>query len=102
MVKYKSSRARSRFARRVVIMFYVYLLRSIVNKDVYVGYTTNLKTRFKQHNLGKVKSTKPHKPWTLIYYEAYKGKLDATKREKELKLHAGKNELLKHLRKSLV
>ena len=82
-------------------MFYVYILQSQINKDIYVGYTTNLKNRFKLHNLGRVKSTKSHKPWILVYYEAYKGKSDATKREKQLKIHASKKELLQRLVSSL-
>jgi len=51
--------------------------------------------------LGKVKSTKPYRPWILIYYEAYKNKKDAAKREKELKMHVAKKCLLKRLTKSL-
>ena len=82
-------------------MFYVYILQSQLNKDIYIGYTTNLKNRFKQHSLGKVKSTKPYRPWVLIYYESYRGKLDAIKREKQLKMHAAKNELLSRLGESL-
>ncbi len=82
-------------------MYYVYVLRNSRNRDVYVGYTTNLKERFRTHNLGKVKSTKPDRPWTLVYYEAYKSKLDSTKREKQLKMHAAKNELLARLKNSL-
>jgi putative endonuclease len=83
-------------------MFYIYFLKSLVNGDVYVGFTNDLKTRFKLHNSGKVKSTKAYCPWALIYYEAYKGKLDATKREKQLKMHAVKKELLSRLKGSLI
>lgn len=82
-------------------MFYVYILKSVKNKDIYIGFTNNLRVRFKLHNLGKVKSTKAYCPWALIYYEAYKGKLDATKREKQLKMHAAKGEVLSRLVKSL-
>jgi len=83
-------------------MYYVYILQSAIKKNIYVGYTNDLKARFKLHNSGKVKSTKAYCPWTLIYYEAYRGKLDATKREKQLKMHAAKNELLSRLRGSLI
>jgi putative endonuclease len=83
-------------------MFYVYILQSSKNKDIYVGFTNDLKNRFGLHNSGKVKSTKAYRPWTLTYYEAYRAKLDATKREKELKIHTAKNELVKKLQKSLV
>lgn len=83
-------------------MYYVYVLRSSTNKDVYIGYTTDLKNRFQLHNSGKVKSTKAYRPWVLVYYEAYREKLDATEREKELKIHAAKNALLNRLVKSLI
>ena len=82
-------------------MYYVYVLKSDNNGDVYVGFSSNLKQRLETHNSGKVRSTKANKPWKLIYYEAYRGKLDATKREKNLKMHAAKNELLKRLKVSL-
>jgi putative endonuclease len=82
-------------------MCYVYILQSGLNKDIYVGFTNDLKNRFNLHNSGKVKSTKAYRPWALTYYEAYGAKLDATKREKELKIHAAKNELLRHLENSL-
>lgn len=82
-------------------MFYVYVLKSKINNDIYVGYSKNLKNRFKAHNSGKVKSTKAYKPWILVYYEAYKNKEDATKREKQLKMHAAKKELISRLKYSL-
>lgn len=63
-------------------MFYVYSLKSLLNGDLYIGFSKDLKTRFKTHNDRKVKSTKTYVPWELIYYEAYKNKKDATQREK--------------------
>ena len=82
-------------------MHYVYVLRSEKNKDIYIGFTSNLKIRFNLHNSGKVSSTKANRPWKLIYYEAYMVKVDTIKRERELKIHAAKNELLKRLKNSL-
>ncbi len=75
-------------------MHYIYVLRSLIVDRIYVGFSSDLKERFRTHNLGKVRSTKAYKPWILIYYEAYKDKLHATKREKQLKMHAVKKELL--------
>ena len=97
-----SRRARSSFARQNRnFMYYVYVLQSSKNKDIYIGFTENLKIRFRLHNAGKVRSTKAYKPWNLIYYEAYRSKKDATKREKQLKIHAVKNDILKRLENSL-
>ena len=84
----------------VFSMFYVYVLKSNVNGDLYVGSTQDLRERFRLHNNGKVKSTKVNKPWTLVYYEAYKSKEDATKREFELKIHAAKNRLKEQIKNS--
>jgi putative endonuclease len=74
-------------------MFYVYILLSSVNNDLYVGYSENLKRRFIEHNNGLVKATKGYRPWKLIYYEAYGSKKDATKREQQLKMHRPKEDL---------
>ncbi len=82
-------------------MYYVYVLKSVNEKRVYVGFTADLKNRLSLHNSGRIRSTKSHIPWKLIYYEAYLAKSDATRREKELKLHAAKNALLKRLKFSL-
>ena len=75
-------------------MFYVYRLRSKQNpKQYYTGYTEDLKVRFKKHNDGLVQSTKPYRPWELIFYEAYKNQKDAKRREKYLKTTKGRKAL---------
>jgi len=66
-------------------MYYVYAIQSKKYKKIYVGYTNNLQKRFKMHNSGKIFSTKPYKPFELIYYEAYRNEKDAKNREKKLK-----------------
>ncbi len=61
-----------------------------------MGYTNNLKRRFKEHNDKKSIYTKHKAPFELIYYEAYKIEDDAKRREKMLKKHSG---ALIHLKK---
>lgn len=75
-------------------MYYVYLLKS-KKKDNwhYVGYTSNLKERFKEHQDGLSESTKPYRPLELIFYEAYKAKSDAKRREAYFKTNKGKRTL---------
>ncbi|MFZ2521883.1 MAG: GIY-YIG nuclease family protein [Minisyncoccia bacterium] len=51
-------------------MFYVYILKSEKDNNLYTGYTNDLKRRLIEHNSGKSKSTKSRKPFELIYYEA--------------------------------
>jgi putative endonuclease len=66
-------------------MFYVYVIQSKKSSNLYVGSTNDLKERITKHNKGLVKSTRKHKPYVLIYYEAYKIESDARRREKMLK-----------------
>jgi putative endonuclease len=84
-------------------MFYVYFLKSRnYDNQFYVGYTTDLKERFKKHNTGLVQSTKPYKPWELIFYEAYKSKSDAKRRELYLKTTKGRKGLRLMLKDTLL
>lgn len=48
----------------------------------------------KEHNDGKVFSTKNYRPFSLIYYEAYLSENDARKREKQLKYFGNAYKLL--------
>ena len=69
-------------------MYYIYLILSKKDGSTYIGYTDNLLRRFKEHNTGKVKSTKNKAPFELVYFEAYKAKADARYREDNLKRFA--------------
>ncbi|OGH87381.1 MAG: hypothetical protein A2206_00050 [Candidatus Magasanikbacteria bacterium RIFOXYA1_FULL_40_8] len=66
-------------------MYYVYLLESEKNGKIYVGSTKNLKERLDYHNKKGEFYTRQHKPWKLIYYEAYNKEELARMREKRLK-----------------
>lgn len=68
---------------------FVYVLRNEAGKE-YVGMTSNLDIRLKEHNAGRVRSTKPFKPWQLAYYEECNSQLAAREREKYLKSAAGR------------
>lgn len=79
-------------------MYYVYVLKStVVSSRFYIGYSSDLRRRLKEHNDTRSKSDEGYSPWELVYYEAYRDKSIATKREKQLKNHAAKNELLTRL-----
>ena len=84
------------------MFYYVYILRSIkFPNEIYVGYTINLKERFPLHQKGLVRSTKPYRPWKIIFCEAYISKVDAKRREKYLKTAKGKKALKLMLQDSL-
>jgi putative endonuclease len=48
-------------------MFYVYILHSEKDNNLYTGYTNDIKRRLSQHNYGEVNSTKYRRPLKLIY-----------------------------------
>ena len=51
--------------------YYTYVLFSEKDHQFYIGYSTDVKKRFDQHNSGLTKSTAPRRPFRLIYYEAH-------------------------------
>lgn len=79
-------------------MFYVYVLKCKKAGQIYVGFTTDLKSRIKEHNNGEVKSTSYRRPLKLIYYEAYENRDVAQKRERQIKFGKAHIALLKRLK----
>ncbi|MEA2113011.1 MAG: GIY-YIG nuclease family protein [Patescibacteria group bacterium] len=79
-------------------MFYLYILGSQKDKNIYIGSTNNLIKRFKEHNSGKVSSTKSRVPFELLYYESYRTEQEAHNRESALKLRGqARVQLLKRI-----
>jgi putative endonuclease len=72
-------------------MYCGYLLRSISEANQrYVGFTTDLKERFKSHNEGASIHTRKYKPWKLVAYFAFDTERRARKFEHYLKSGSGK------------
>ncbi len=71
-------------------MYLVYVLRSEKDGRFYVGLTSNLDRRIKEHNRGKTKSTKGFIPWEMFFYEDFETRDEARKREIYLKSGYGK------------
>lgn len=84
-IHYPGTRVKDLF----IMFYYVYLIQSKKTRDLYVGYTADLKKRLIEHNKEKNFSTKSKIPWELIHYEAYKNEKDAMRREKYLKTSQG-------------
>lgn len=84
-------------------MCYVYILQSETDDGLYIGFSTDLRRRLKEHQAGKSFATSYRGPWKLIYYEAYLEESDAFGREEFLKSGGGrrflKNQLRQHLAK---
>ena len=78
-------------------MFYVYILQSSVDNELYIGCTQSIDTRVKRHNLGHVKSTRHRRPLKLTYSEAYMDKYEAFRKERLYKTAKGKRILLQKI-----
>jgi len=101
----RSTLLERKFAKQIVRcrhslnMYYVYVLQSLKDKSLYIGYTSDLKKRFKEHNEGKSLATKPFKPYKLIFYEAFLNRIDAKDREVYLKSGYGRRSIKKLLKR---
>ena len=74
-------------------MYYVYILKSLKDNNKYIGSTNNLQRRIKEHNDGKVLSTKNRRPLILIYKEKYDNETEARRKEMFYKTYNGFKEL---------
>jgi putative endonuclease len=79
-------------------MHYVYLLRSFCDGGFYVGYSSNLRRRLREHVEGNSFATSFRGPWKLVYHEAHLEQADALGRERYLKSGAGRRFLKAQLR----
>jgi len=78
-------------------MWYVYILRSTADKNLYVGSTNDINRRLAEHNSGKVDSTKNRVPLSLEAYIAVKNRAKAVELEQYLKTGSGRALLQKRI-----
>ncbi len=69
-------------------MYYVYILKHPSEDRIYIGFSTDLRSRMKRHR-------SEHSTWRLAYYEAYASETDARARERRLKHYGNVQQLLK-------
>lgn len=74
-------------------MYYTYVLKSLKDNKLYVGFSENLERQFKEHNDGLVQATKARRPLILVYYEACLQESKAVEREKYFKTGFGRRYL---------
>ncbi len=65
--------------------YYVYILQSDLNGRYYVGSCIDIDQRLNRHNAGATPSTKPYRPWVVVYTEEFSTKCEAIKRELQIK-----------------
>lgn len=81
--------------------YYVYILHSLKDKGLYIGFTTSLKNRLTKHARGEIKATKFRLPVKLIYYEYFINEEDAKAREEFLKSGFGRRQFKEALKRTL-
>jgi putative endonuclease len=74
--------------RCVTTMYYVYILKHPSEDRIYIGFSTDLRSRMKRHQ-------SVPRNWHLAYYEAYASEADARARERRLKHYGNVQQLLK-------
>jgi len=72
-------------------MFTVYVLQNSISKRHYIGSTNDIDRRLEEHNRGQTQSTRQIGIWSLVYFEKCTTKLEAVRREKQIKSYKGGN-----------
>ena len=78
-------------------MWFVYILRSLKDKKLYIGSTDDLRRRLTEHNSAEADSTKYRIPFTLEAYVAVRDKSRAIELEQYFKTGSGKAILEKRI-----
>lgn len=79
-------------------MYYTYILKSIKQSGaIYIGSTSDLKLRLKQHNNLDSAYSKKYAPWEVETYVAFRNIKEAEGFEMYLKSNSGKAFLRKRL-----
>ncbi|KKR76182.1 MAG: hypothetical protein UU21_C0016G0010 [Candidatus Levybacteria bacterium GW2011_GWA2_40_8] len=89
------------FPSDVLTPSFVYVLFSIKDRKLYVGFTHNLEQRLRDHSSGNVDSTRARRPLKLIHYEYFTNENDAKSREVFLKSGFGRTQLKLSLKRTL-
>lgn len=71
-----------------IFVYYVYILK-VKGDTYYIGYSSDLKQRIREHEGGNVSQTKNLRPLRLVFYSAFESKLRALNFEKYLKTNSG-------------
>ncbi len=77
-----------------LMKYFVYVLKSCVDKSFYIGLSTDPERRLKEHNAGKTRSLKCKRPLKLVKTEECMSLQEARAKEKYYKSGWGR-ELLK-------
>ena len=65
--------------------YYTYIIQSKTTGKYYIGHTSNLERRLKEHNSGQTKSTRNGDPWDLVYTKTFPNSSESIKFELKIK-----------------
>lgn len=55
-------------------MYYAYILKNLKDLSYYYGSSSDVENRLRQHNAGKSKYTKGHRPYKINYLNLYQSR----------------------------
>ena len=76
-------------------MFYTYILKSLKDNGLYIGYTSDIIRRFNEHNSGISKATKHRKPFIILHVDEFITRSEAVRKERYYKTGKGREFILK-------
>ncbi|HFE63577.1 MAG TPA: GIY-YIG nuclease family protein [Caldithrix sp.] len=81
-----------------MLCYFTYALFSLKDGEIYIGQCRNISNRLKEHNRGKVRSTRSRRPLVIFYFAELKTREEALELEKKWKTAAGRRKLKKILK----
>jgi putative endonuclease len=74
-------------------MPYLYILLNETGTRTYTGVSQNVEQRLKEHNEGHVKSSRPYRPYRIIYSKEFATLSEARREEQFYKSATGRRRL---------
>ena len=74
-------------------MYYVYILLNETNVKTYTGVADDVNKRLAEHNTGRVKSSRPYRPYKIIHTESFETLKEARLKERFYKSTTGRRRL---------
>ncbi len=74
-------------------MYHVYILLNDSRTRTYTGVAEDVDKRLAEHNAGRVKSSRPYRPYKIVHTESFPTLSDARQQEKFYKSTTGRRRI---------
>ena len=74
-------------------MYYVYILLNEAKIRTYTGVAEDVNKRLTEHNAGRVKASRPYRPYKIIHTESFETLKEARQKEKFYKSTTGRRRI---------